>query len=150
MSASKGLSSRAIIGRFFQRLEVVQAQSWVNQIGMYFSSDQESETYKWLGQSPAMREWIGGRHAKGFRENGITIANKKFEATLTVPVDWLRRDKTGQLQVRIDELVGRTVTHWGSLLSSLILAGESAACYDGQFYFDTDHSEGDSGAQSLQ
>ncbi len=148
MSASKGLSSRAIIGRFFQRLEVVQAQSWVNQIGMYFSSDQESETYKWLGQSPAMREWIGGRHAKGFRENGITIANKKFEATLTVPVDWLRRDKTGQLQVRIDELVGRTVTHWGSLLSSLILAGESAACYDGQFYFDTDHSEGDSGAQS--
>jgi len=148
MSASKGLSSRAIIGRFFQRLEVVQAQSWVNQIGMYFSSDQESETYKWLGQSPAMREWIGGRHAKGFRENGITIANKKFEATLTVPVDWLRRDKTGQLQVRIDELVGRTVTHWGSLLSSLILAGESAACYDGQFFFDTDHSEGDSGAQS--
>ncbi len=148
MSASKGLSSRAIIGRFFQRLEVVQAQSWVNQIGMYFSSDQESETYKWLGQSPAMREWIGGRHAKGFRENGITIANKKFEATLTVPVDWLRRDKTGQLQVRIDELVGRTVTHWGSLLSGLILAGESAACYDGQFYFDTDHSEGDSGAQS--
>lgn len=148
MSASKGLSSRAIIGRFFQRLEVVQAQSWVNQIGMYFSSDQESETYKWLGQSPAMREWIGGRHAKGFRENGITISNKKFEATLTVPVDWLRRDKTGQLQVRIDELVGRTVTHWGSLLSGLMIAGETAVCYDGQYFFDTDHTEGASGTQS--
>jgi phage major head subunit gpT-like protein len=115
---------------------------------MLFQSDQESETYKWLGQAPAMREWVGGRHAKGFRENGIVIANKKFEATLEVPVDWLRRDKTGQLMVRIDELAGRTVTHWQKLLSDLIAAGEASGCYDGQYFFDTDHAEGGSGTQS--
>lgn len=148
MSANKGLSSRAIIGSFYRRLETAQEQSWVGQIGMYFRSDQESETYKWLGQAPAMREWIGGRNAKGFRENGITIANKLFEATLEVPVDWMRRDKTGQIMVRVDETVGRTVTHWQSLLSTLILNGESSVCYDGQFFFDTDHVEGDSGVQS--
>lgn len=148
MTANKGLSSRAIIGRFYQRLEVAQAASWVNQVGMYFSSDQESETYKWLGMAPAMREWIGGREAKGFRENGITIANRKFEATLEVPVDWMRRDKTGQIAVRINEMAGRTVNHWQSLLSGLIAAGESSVCYDGQYFFDTDHSEGDSGSQS--
>lgn len=148
MSANKGLSSRAIIGRFYNRLEVLQAASWVSQIGMYFQSDQESETYKWLGMAPAMREWIGGRHAKGFRENGITIANKKFEATLEVPVDWMRRDKTGQIMVRVNEMAGRTVTHWQSLLSGLIVQAESAVCYDGQFFFDTDHSEGSSGSQS--
>lgn len=148
MSKNKGLSSRAIIGRFFQRLEVAQAASWVNQIGMHFESDQESETYKWLGQAPAMREWVGGRHAKGFSENGITITNKHFEATMDVPVPWMRRDKTGQIMVRVDELVGRTVTHWQSLLSGLIANGETGVCYDGQYFFDTDHSEGDSGAQS--
>ena len=148
MSANKGLSSRAIIGRFYNRLEVVQAASWVSQLGMYFNSDQESETYKWLGMAPAMREWIGGRQAKGFRENGITIENNKFEATLEVPVDWLRRDKTGQLMVRINEMAGRTVTHWQSLLSELIIQAEAAVCYDGQYFFDTDHSEGTSGTQS--
>ncbi len=148
MSENKGLSSRAIIGSFFHRLEVAQAASWVGDVGMYFRSDQESETYKWLGQAPAMREWVGGRHAKGFAENGITIANKHFESTLEVPVNWMRRDKTGQIMVRVDELVGRTVTHWQSLLSTLIAAGESAVCYDGQYFFDTDHAEGDSGTQS--
>ena len=148
MSANKGLSSRAIIGRFYNRLEVMQAASWVSALGMYFNSDQESETYKWLGMAPAMREWVGGRNAKGFRENGITITNKKFEATLEVPVDWMRRDKTGQIMVRVNEMAGRTVTHWQSLLSGLIVAAEASVCYDGQYFFDTDHAEGDSGSQS--
>lgn len=148
MSANKGLSSRAIIGSFFARLEAMQSASWVGQLGMTFQSDQESETYKWLGMAPAMREWIGGRQSKGFRENGITITNKLFEATLGVPVDWLRRDKTGQLTVRIDEMAGRSVTHWQSLLSALIVGAESGVCYDGQYFFDTDHSEGASGTQA--
>lgn len=144
----RGLSSRAIIGTFYNRLEAATAASWIGGISMEFTSDQESETYKWLGMTPAMREWIGGRHAKGLRENGITITNKPFEATLEIPVDWMRRDKTGQILVRVNEMAGRAVTHWQSLLSGLIASGESAICYDGQYYFDTDHAQGDSGAQS--
>lgn len=146
--AATGLSSRAIIGMFYRALEQDAGPAWVNPISMPFTSDQESETYKWLGQAPAMREWIGGRMAKGFRENGLTIANKKFEATLEVPLDWMRRDKTGQIMVRINEMAQRAQAHWASLLTSLIIAGESATCYDGQYFFDTDHSEGDSGSQS--
>lgn len=148
MSANKGLSSRAIIGNFYQRLEVATAASWVEAISMYFNSDQESETYKWLGQTPAMREWVGSRKAKGFHENGLTIENLKFEATLEIPVDWMRRDKTGQIMVRVNELADRTVTHWQSLLSALIANGESGVCYDGQFFFDTDHQEGEGPTQS--
>lgn len=142
------LSSRAIIGRFYRTLEQDAGSAWVDNLSMLFNSDQESETYKWLGQTPAMREWAGGRHAKGFRENGLTIANKHYEGTLEVDVSELRRDKTGQIMVRVDELAQRTNAHWASLLSTLILNAESTVCYDGQFFFDTDHSEGDSGAQS--
>lgn len=146
--AATSLGSRAIIGRFYQALEQDAGVGWVDPISMLFQSDQASETYAWLGQSPAMREWIGGRNAKGFRENGITIANKKYEATLEIPLDWMRRDKTGQIQVRIDEMAQRANAHWAKLLTALIEAGESAACYDSQYFFDTDHSEGDSGSQS--
>lgn len=142
------LSSRAIIGNFYHALEQNAAAGWVNPLSMLFNSDQESETYKWLGQSPVMREWVGGRNAKGLRENGITIANKKFEATLEIPVDWMRRDKTGQINLRVNEMARRAESHWAKLLSTLIVNGESAVCYDGQYFFDTDHSEGDNAAQS--
>lgn len=142
------LSSRAIIGSFYRQLEQDTGESWINRTSMLFSSNQESETYAWLGQVPTLREWIGGRLTKPIREDGITITNKVFEATLEIPVDWMMRDKTGQIQVRIGELATRANSHWADLLSTLIIAGESATCYDGQYFFDTDHSEGDSGSQS--
>jgi phage major head subunit gpT-like protein len=144
---AKSLGSRAIIGEFYMRLEQDLGATWVPQVSMLFQSDQESETYPWLGMAPVMREWIGGRQARGFRENAKTVTNKKYESTLEVPVDWLRRDKTGQIMVRIAEQTERANAHWAKLLNQLILDGEATACYDGQFFFDTDHSEGDSGTQ---
>ena len=147
MSAAS-LSSRAIIGEFYNTLEQNTGAVWVPGTSMLVTSDQESETYKWLGMAPDMREWVGGRVAKGFRDNGITIVNKTFEATLEVLLDEIRRDKTGQVMVRVRELAGRTNAHWAKLLSTLIIAGEAAVCYDGQYFFDTDHAEGDSGTQS--
>ena len=142
------LSSRAVIGRFYKTLEQDIGRSWIGGVSNEFNSDQASETYPWLGQVPAMREWIGGRQAKGFTENGITIVNKHYEATLEILVREMRRDKTGQLNARVDEFAQRANSHWASLLSTLIINGESTACYDGQYFFDTDHSEGDSGTQS--
>jgi phage major head subunit gpT-like protein len=146
--SAKGLGSRAIIGEYYKTLEQSEGQSWLRAVSMLFTSDQDSETYKWLGQTPAMREWVGGRQAKGFRENGITIINKHYEATMEVLLRELRRDKTGQVLVRVQEMARRTNAHWASLLSTLIINAESTACYDGQYFFDTDHSEGDSGTQS--
>lgn len=140
--AITGLTSRAIIGEFYKRLEQDPGPSWLPLISMKMESDQDSETYKWLGQVPAMREWIGGRHAKGFYENSYTIANKKYEATLEVLLEDWRRDKTGQVMIRIAELAQRANAHPASLLSSLIISGESTTCYDGQFFFDDDHVEG--------
>ena len=142
------LSSRAIIGTFYQHLEQDAGQRWIDHVSMLFHSDQGSETYAWLGQSPVMREWIGGRHAKGFSENKMTIMNRRFEATVAIMTHELRRDKTGQILVRIRELAERTNAHWASLLSQLILQGEKERCYDGYAFFSVDHSEGKSGAQS--
>lgn len=142
------ITSRAVIGEFYRVLEQDTGAGWVNSLGMYFSSDQATEEYAWLGNVPAMREWIGGRHAKGFSENGLTVKNKHFEATIEILVRHMRRDKSGQAMLRIAELADRANSHWASLLSTLILNGESQVCYDGQFFFDTDHTEGSSGTQS--
>jgi len=143
-----GISTKGIIGSFYMKLEAVLGSGWASALSAMFESTQETETYKWLGMTPAIREWIGGRQAKGFRENGLSITNKKWEGTLAVEVDDLRRDKTGQLDVRIGELATRAGQHWEKLLSILIDEGASRVCYDGENFFDTDHEEGDSGAQS--
>ena len=147
---AQGLGSRAIIGRFFAVLQQYMGSSWIDKLSMYFASDQAAEIYKWLGMAPSMREWVGGRNAKGFRENGMTIENKDFEATLEVMVAEMRRDKTGQVMIRVAEMARRCGGHWAKLLSTLIKNGTGATsglCYDGQYFFDDDHSEGASGTQ---
>lgn len=142
------LSSRAIMGLYFARLETDPGNGWIDACSNLFSSDQASETYNFLGQSPAMREWLAGRQAKGFSGQGVTIVNKHYEATIEFRKSDVRRDKTPQIQARISEFADRAQTHWASLLSTLLINAESSVCYDGQFFFDTDHSEGNSGTQS--
>lgn len=147
MSAQE-LSSRAVIGMYFEALEAQAGMGWMDAVSNLFNSDQSSEQYKWIGMPPAMREWLGGRNAKGFTTNGIEIVNKHFESTIEIALKDLRRDKTAQLRARMAELAERGNTHFASLLSTLIINGESTVCYDGQYFFDTDHAEGDSGTQS--
>lgn len=142
------LSSRAISGMYFARLEADTGSRWIDGVANLFDSDQSGETYNFLGQSPTMREWIGGRSAKGFTGQGITVLNKHYEATVEVRKSDVRRDKTKQIEVRMQEFADRAQTHWATLLSALLLAAASTACYDGQYFFDTDHSEGSSGSQS--
>lgn len=142
------ITSRAVVGMYFQALETVSGALWLDKVSNYFKSDQSSEEYAFLSNTPRLREWVGGRHAKGFVENGITIQNKHYEATLEIKLKDMRRDKTGQIQVRVNELAERGETHWASLLSSLKVNGASQLCYDGQYFYDTDHSEGESGSQS--
>lgn len=142
------ITQRAVIGSYFHALNQSDGAGWINLVSNYFESDQASERYAWLGQSPAMREWIGGRNAKGLRESSFAIINKHYESTLDILKRDLRRDKSGQAMVRIAELAQRANSHWASLLSILIADGAETACYDGQAFFDTDHSEGNSGSQS--
>jgi phage major head subunit gpT-like protein len=141
------ITSRAVIGQYYARLDL-GGLGWVNGISNLFGSDQESESYGFLGMTPAMREWIGGRSAKGLKESGFTIRNKHYESTLEIALRDIRRDKSGQIMARVNDFADRAQSHWGSLLSSLILGGAATVCYDGEYYFDTDHAEGTSGTQS--
>lgn len=139
------ISSRAVIGMYYEALATAAGMGWVGAVSNYFGSDQASEQYPWLGMPPALREWIGGRQAKGLSQNSVSIVNKHFEATLEIALKDLRRDKTGQLKARLAEFAQRGESHFASLLSTLIVNGESTVCYDGEYFFDTDHAEGSSG-----
>lgn len=136
---------RGIVGRFFRRMEQVLSGSWAPQIAWRNDSNQETETYRWLGQVPMMREWVGGRLLEQLNKFDYSIMNKVFEASLRFSMDDLRRDKTTQMMARVEDLASRAALHWEKLVSDLI--NSNGLAYDGQNFFDTDHSSGDSGAQ---
>jgi len=136
-------SSRGLIGSFFKTLQQGTGMpAWVPKISMEFTSNQLTEIYRWLGMVPVMREWIGARVAKPFYDNDYSITNKRYEATLEVLKADAERDGTGQTRMRINDLAVRANAHWAGVLTDLIIAGEATTCYDGAYYFDTDHLEG--------
>lgn len=143
------LQSPAVIGTLYERLSAQTGAPWIEAVsGPPISSSQEIETYARLGMVPAMRQWIGGRQAKGLRDTGQTIKNLPYESTLEIPVDWMRRDKTGHIAQRIGEQAARAATHWASLLSTQILTGLTGLCDDGLPFFSASHAFGDSGTLS--
>ena len=142
------LQSPAVIGSLYERLTVDPGTSWIDAISVNIPSNQEVETYARLGMVPAMRQWIGGRQAKGLRDIGQTVRNYPYEATLEIPVDWMRRDKTGQIMDRVNGLAVRANTHWYTLLTNKLLAGETDLCDDGLAFFSASHLWGDSGTLS--
>jgi len=142
------IGRRDIIGTFFVRLEQYSGANWTSKIISRFQSDQGQEVYKWLGVVPPMREWVGGRQAKTLIEFGMVIPNKTYESTMLIPLDWLRRDKTGQIMTRVGELAQRAAGFDARLISALIKEGGAATCYDKKPFFSTTHEEGKSGVQS--
>jgi len=143
-----GITAAGVRAEFQQKFE--ETETYYQDLSTLTRSNSESESYRWLGSTPTMREWIGGRQLKGLRSERYDLTNKLYEATMSVSIDDLRRDKVGGLRMRIAELADRAATHPDTVLEGLINNGGSAGflAYDGQYFFDTDHASGDSGSQS--
>jgi phage major head subunit gpT-like protein len=141
-----GVTQRGLNGAFFPAF--AEAPTLWRELAALINSDGSKEDYKWLGQLPMPVEWRGERRTQALRDFGQTIVNRHWESTLQVDRDDFEDDQTGQLALRAAELGRRFALHPDKLVVDLIEAGEASLAYDGQFFFDTDHVEGDSGSQS--
>jgi len=129
----KSLSTRGIRGAFFKRLTERALASWANRFANMFTSDQPVETYKFLGQVPAMRAFRGARNTKSPTPFTLSIANDTFEASVRVDKDDWRRDKVGQILARLNDMAGRAATLPQKTLSAVLEANGNA--YDGAALF---------------
>ncbi len=141
------ITTRSVIGMIAAGLDTGPS-TMVLSLAMKMTSDQGIEEYAWLGNAPGLREFVDGRSPAELRENSFKISNKDYEGSIKVKPKDLRRDKSAQIRQRLNQLTSRANDHPAKLLSTLILNGASSVCYDGQYFFDTDHLEGDSGTQS--
>lgn len=132
------ISSQTVIAMMMARIDTGSA-SWVDECAMKVSSNEASEDYGWLGAVPAMKEFVNSRSPAEIAEHSFSLANKDFDNSITFKKKDVRRDKTGMIRLRVNDLVSRAEDLPASLISKLIMNGASAPCYDNQYFFDTDH-----------
>jgi len=142
-----GLLTKGLRSEFFNRYDA--ATTYYQDLATRIQSNADTETYKWLGSVPRMREWGTGRVARGLSTESYSVENLKYESTLEVDRDEIADDKTGQIRIRIGELAARAATHKDFLISQLLINGETAGfnSYDGVSFFNDAHVSGSSGAQ---
>lgn len=131
---------------FFEAYDAVVGD-W-ERISSVIPSEQDSETYAWLGSVPKMREFKDERLPAGLLEHGYTIKNKTWEASIAVDRSAIEDDLYGQIKLRVQGLAREAKRHADELVFSLLATGFTTTCFDGSMFFATDHSEGDSGTQS--
>ena len=142
-----GLLTKGLKSEFLNRLE--NTTTYFQDLATRIASTSDSETYRWLGSLPRMREWGSGRLAKGIGTENYSVENLKYESTLEVDRDEISDDKTGQIRIRVGELAQRTATHKDYLIAQLLLNSETAGfnSYDGVSFINDAHVSGVSGAQ---
>jgi phage major head subunit gpT-like protein len=111
-------------------------------------SSGEDEKYGWLGDIPSVREWLGERVFKELRAANYIVANKLWEDSLLVPKTKLADDRAGIYAPMYAMLGQRAASHPDKLVMTAVVNGATTTCFDSQYFFDTDHSWGDSGTQS--
>jgi phage major head subunit gpT-like protein len=103
------------------------------------SSSTKEQRYGWLGKIPNVREWIGARVVQNISEADYSIREKKWELTIGVDRDDIETDNLGMYAPLFEEMGQSTGAKWDQLVFALLAAGFFTNCYDGQFFFDTDH-----------
>jgi phage major head subunit gpT-like protein len=109
------------------------------QIAMEVPSTTAEEEYGWLGQTTRFRQWIGDRVIQNVKQHGYTIRNVSYEDTVGVPGTAIRDDRYGVYTPLMAQLGQDAAEHPAELVFGLLAAGFATPCYDGQFFFDTDH-----------
>lgn len=99
----------------------------------------EQETYAWMADIARFREWVGDRVYNNLVAHAYTLINKDWEDSFAVPRNKVDDDTYGIFGPRFQAL-GEAAKLWpDDMLLTALEAGDGALCYDGQYFFDTDH-----------
>ena len=115
------------------------AASQYGRIATTIMSTTRENEYGWLGSVPNVREWIGDRVVNSISQSGYSIRNKSYENTISVSRDDIEDDNLGTYTPMFRSLGDAAGVHYDQLVFALLKAGFSTACYDKQYFFDTDH-----------
>lgn len=112
-------------------------------------SSSGENNYKWLGQMPQMREWIGERVIQSLAAYDYTIKNKKFETTISIPRETIEDDQYGTYTAVFSGLGEAAARHPDTLVFETMKNGFAEKCYDGEPFFSEHHPSGEDGEERV-
>lgn len=116
-----------------------QVSSQRDAIASTVPSSTKTNEYSWLGELAGMREWLGDRQAMQLKGHGYSIDNKDFEHTIEVKRTDIEDDNLGQYSMMFTAQGKAAGAHPDQLVFGALANGHQSLCYDGQYFFDTDH-----------
>lgn len=118
---------------------LAEATAMYGQVATTVPSTTRETEYGWLGKFPRFREWVGDRVINSLARHGYALRNKSYENTVEVERDDFDDDNLGIYGPLFRELGMQATTFPDEIVWPLLPGGFATACYDGQYFFDTDH-----------
>jgi len=116
-----------------------EAPSQFTKIATVIQSTTKSNTYGWLGKFPSLKKWVGDRVIESMKAHGYTITNEDYESTVGVDRNDIEDDEIGIYKPIFEEMGRAAAVHPDESIFALLTGGFDTECYDGQYFFDTDH-----------
>lgn len=116
-----------------------QAASQRALVATTIQSSTRFNEYGWLGKFPGMREWLGDRVINQLNAYKYVIENRDWEDTVEVDRNDIEDDNLGIYGPLFEEMGRAGAAHPDEMVFAALKAGFATNCYDGQFFFDTDH-----------
>lgn len=115
------------------------APSVWEKVAMRVTSTTGQNDYAWLSKFPKMKKWIGDKNVKSLEAFKYTIVNDDWEATIEVDRNDIEDDQLGMYGPQA-QMAGESARQLpDEIVMDLVNNGFTNLCFDGQYYFDTDH-----------
>lgn len=141
----ESILAKGLLTNFFEGYNSVETH-W-QEVATKVPSTARSENYAWIGSIPRLRKMKGERVPKKLLEHTYTITNEEYEASIEVNHADIKDDQTGQYGIQAKS-IGESAKAFPDELvfETLLPGGFTSLCYDGQYFFDTDHPIGETGS----
>jgi phage major head subunit gpT-like protein len=116
-------------------------------IAMDVPSTTSQNEYPRLDDMPGIREWVGERLIHRLGAQTYTIRNKSFEKTIAIKRPQIEDDQIGIFGNIAGQFGQDAASFPDKLVWPLLNNGDTTICYDGQYFFDTDHPGYDASGQ---
>lgn len=143
------LVNKEAIASVFTGLKTLFNNALTAQKGMWqatameVQSDAAGEDYAWLSRFPKMKKWLGSKAVKNIAAKKYYVANEDWETTIAVKRNDIEDDRLGLYRTQSQQAGESAGELHDVIVDGLKNGAFTQLCYDGQYYYDTDHPVGD-------
>jgi phage major head subunit gpT-like protein len=106
---------------------------------MKVPSTSSQNDYAWLGKFPRMRKWLGDKVIRSLSAFKYTVVNDDYEATVEVDRNDIEDDNLGIYTPMAQDAGFSAKQLPDELINDIKNNAFINTCYDGQYFYDTDH-----------